>query len=103
MNTTQILVVGYQLPEARKVQSFLERLGYAVAGIVCSGEQAVQGAVTAPVDLVLVDMTCHPQGDGWDAVEQIHHRFNLPVVQAVASADEARLRQVTAPCCYGCI
>ena len=103
MTSTQIVVVGYQLSEARNVQSVLERLGYAVAGMASSTEQALQRAFTAPVDLVLVDMTCQPHGDGWDAVEQIHRRFNLPVVHAVASADEARLRQVTAPFCYGFI
>ena len=103
MTNTQILVVGYQLPEARNVQSVLERLGYAVAGMASSTEQALQGAFTVPVDLVLVDMTRQPHEDDWAAVEQIHHRFKLPVVSAVASADEARLRQVTTPCCYGFI
>ena len=103
MTSTQIVVVGYQLSEARNVRSVLERLGYAVAGMASSPEQALQRAFTAPVDLVLVDMTCQSSGSGWEAVEQIHHRFNLPVVHAVASADEARLRQVTAPFCYGFI
>ena len=103
MTDTQILIAENELPDALNTQKVLERLGYPVAGIACSGEEAIEIASSASVGLVLMDATLQGDVKGVEAAEQIYHRFDLPVVFLTAKADDNLLEQFTAPWCYGFI
>ena len=78
MTDTQILIAENELPDALNTQTVLERLGYPVAGIACSGEEAIGIASSASVDLVLMDARLQGDVKGVEAAEQIYHRFDVP-------------------------
>jgi PAS domain S-box-containing protein len=93
MTTARILIVEDESIVALDIKSRLLSLGYDVLGIAPSGEQAVQKAAATCPDLVLMDIKLKGEMDGIEAAEQIHARFNIPVVYLTAFADDATLQR----------
>jgi len=103
MSKTRILVVEDGSIVALELRERLQSLGYAVAGIVSYGEDAVRRAEEARPDLVLMDIRLKGEMDGIEAAEEIRARLGIPVIYLTAYADEDTLRRarVTEP--YGYI
>ena len=102
MKKSTILIVEDENIIARDIENKLKRLGYAVSGVVSSGEEAVGRVEVMPPDLVLMDIMLSGHIDGIEAAEQIRARFNIPVVYLTAYADEDTLgrAKVTEPFGY---
>lgn len=102
MARAQILVVEDELVVAESIQSQLESLGYDVPAIVAFGDAAVEKAGEMRPDLVLMDIKLAGGMDGIEAAEQIHSRFDIPVVYLTAFADDETLRRakITEPFGY---
>jgi len=102
MKKKQILVVEDERVVADDIKMSLQRLGYAVCGIVLSGEKAIKKTEETRPDLVLMDIVLEGEMDGIEAASIISSRFNIPVVYLTAHADDKTLEQakITEPFGY---
>lgn len=93
MNPVKILIVENENIVAWDIQNILEGLGYTVTAIASSGAEAIQQVAATNPDLVLMDIRLQGEMDGVEASEEIHTRFNIPVVYLTAHADEITLKR----------
>jgi PAS domain S-box-containing protein len=103
MARATILVVEDERLVARGIQDNLEHLGYAVAGPVFSGEEAIARVQEKKPDLILMDIFLAGNMDGIAAAERIKAMVDTPVIYLTAYADPTTLERakVTEP--YGYI
>jgi len=102
MKKKQILVVEDERIVAEDIKMSLERLGYAVCGMVFSGEEAIKKAEETHPDLVLMDIVLEGKMDGIEAGAIMGSLFDIPVVYLTAYADKKMLERakVTKPFGY---
>ncbi|MBP2674999.1 MAG: sensor hybrid histidine kinase [Deltaproteobacteria bacterium] len=102
MNGTTILIVEDEAIVAADLDGKLRRLGYEVAGIAASGEEAVAMALRLRPRLVLMDIKLEGPMDGIEAIEAIRGRYDVPVIYLTAHSDAATLARakVTGPAGY---
>lgn len=93
---SKILIVEDEPLIALDIKRRLLRLGYEVVGIADSAETALQAVSQSSPHLVLMDIQLDGSVDGIHTAEQIHGRFNLPIVFVTAHADEVTLNQAKA-------
>ena len=96
MAQTRILVVEDEIIVVMELQERLESLGYAVAAVAASGEEAIQKAAEMQPDLVLMDIRLQGEMSGIEAAEAIQAQFDIPVVYLTAFSDENTLQQAKA-------
>ena len=99
---TKLLVVEDEGIVAKDIQIRLGNLGYEVAAVASSGEEAIQKAAETHPDLVLMDITLKGEMDGIEAAEEIISRYDIPVVYLTAHTDEKTLQRakITEPFGY---
>jgi len=85
MTETRILIVEGEGPVALEIEQRLNRLGYGVAGIASSGQQAIELAAAESPDLVLMDIDLHGEMDGIETAARIHEQHGLPILFLTAS------------------
>jgi signal transduction histidine kinase len=86
---SRILVVEDEAIVARDIATQILALGYEVAGMASSGEQAVALAEELAPDLVVMDIQLGAAMDGIAAARLIRARFAIPIVFLTAfDADE---------------
>jgi len=102
MTNAQVLIVEDEVIVAESIRTRLLSLGYAVSAIASSGQEAIQKAAETHPDLVLMDIKLEGDMDGVEAAEQIHARFDIPVVYLTAYADDDTLQRakITEPFGY---
>ena len=102
MPDARILIVEDEGVAAMHIRRVVEGLGYAVLGVVPTGEEAVEKADELLPDLILIDIVLQGRIDGVQAAEQIRNRLDLAVVYLTASSDSATLKRakVTEPFGY---
>ena len=93
MGKVQILVVEDEKDLAKLIQRILNRLGYGIAAVVDSGEDAIKAAEKTFPDLVLMDIKLKGEMDGIEAAELIRTRFNIPVVYVTAFTNDTILQR----------
>lgn len=93
MSKSQILVVEDEGITLLHLTKTLESLGYEVAAVANSGDDAIMKATEARPDLVLMDIVLKGAVDGIDAAEKIRAILNIPVIYLTAHADEATLER----------
>ena len=103
MKKDSVLIVEDDFIVAKVIEKNLLDLGYAVAGLVATGEEAIAKAGSEKPDLVLMDIHLQGNMDGIAASETIHAKFGIPVVFLTALSDRQTFDRalVTAP--YGYI
>ena len=103
MTLANILVVEDEAIVAKDIQNRLDKLGYSVPAVAFSGEEAIEKTAEIHPDLVIMDIRLSGDIDGIDAAEQIHNRFNIPIIYLTAYADQETLdrAKITEP--YGYI
>ena len=103
MKKESVLIVEDDFIVAKVIEKNLIDLGYAVAGLVATGEEAIAKAGSEKPDLVLMDIQLLGDMDGITASEKIHAAFNIPVIFLTALSDRQTFDRalVTAP--YGYI
>lgn len=89
----KILVVEDESIVALDIERGLKRIGYGIAGIVDNGRDAIRLAGETRPDLVLMDIQIKGDMDGIDTAQEIHRRFNIPVIFLTAYSDEATLQR----------
>jgi len=95
MFNARILIAEDEGLVAEDLRQLLQRLGYAVAGIVDTAAQAVTMAAALRPDLVLMDIRLEGEGDGIDAAIQLKQQHAIPFVFVTAHADPATLARAT--------
>jgi len=95
-----ILVVEDDFVIARLIAESLKDLGYGLAGMVASGEEAVKKAAETHPDLILMDIRLKGSIDGIEAAEQIAS-LHIPIVYLTSYSDERTVERakITEP--YG--
>lgn len=93
MANEKILIVEDEGIVILHIKKALESLGYKVAGIASSGEDAVVKASESKPDLVLMDIVLKGKGEGIEAAEKIRNLLNIPVIYLTAHADESTLER----------
>ncbi|MDH4027345.1 MAG: response regulator [Nitrospirota bacterium] len=88
MSTAQILVVEDESIVAEYLSVSLQKMGYSVAAVVSSGEDAVRVAEAKRPDLILMDIVLRGDINGIEAAGRIHSACNIPVIYLTAYADE---------------
>lgn len=96
-----ILVVEDEGIIARSIQTILTENGFRVPAIVSSGEEAIKKAEELRPDLVLMDIVLSGALDGIGAAEQIHARFDIPIVYLTAYADHETIERAKLTRPYG--
>ena len=102
MAKEKILIVEDEGIVSLHIKQAVEGLGYVVAGIVNSGDDAIMKATEIRPDLVLMDIVLKGAVDGIEAAEKIRAIVNIPVIYLTAHADEGTRQRakVTVPFGY---
>ncbi|MGL4550887.1 MAG: response regulator, partial [Gemmataceae bacterium] len=102
MTPATILVVEDERIIAKGIEKRLQAMGYAVAGLAATGEEAVGAAAELRPDLILMDISLGGGMDGVEAAGLIRRQCDLPVVYLTAFSDPATLQRakVTEPFGY---
>ena len=103
MAKEKILIVEDEGIVSLHIKQALEGLGYVVAGIVNSGDDAIMKATEIRPDLVLMDIVLKGAVDGIEAAEKIRAIVNIPVIYLTAHADEGTLLRAKATVPFGYI
>jgi len=88
----KILIVEDEAVTARDIAGTLGQSGYEVAGIVDTGEEAVEKALSLSPDLILMDIKLRGRLSGIEAAGLIMKENTVPVVYLTAFADPETLR-----------
>ncbi len=97
----EILIVEDEGIVAMELKNRLSNMGYAVVGIVATGEAAIERAAALRPALILMDIKLKGKVDGIIAADRIRTQFDIPIIYLTAYADEQTLERakVTEP--YG--
>ncbi len=87
----RILVVEDGLIMARDIERRLHAMGYGVAGLAQSGEEALRMATHVKPDLVLMDVNLKGGMDGIQAAQKLREIMDVPTVYVTAYSDDATL------------
>lgn len=88
---------------AEDLRDTLTQVGYSVAGIVASGERAVDKVAEAGPDLVLMDINLAGEMDGISAAEAIRSQHGTPVVYLTAFSNDRTLARARETDAFGFI
>lgn len=94
MANIQILIVEDEEFEVMLIQDALKRLGYGVAGIASSGEEALKKAEGLKPDLVLMDIVLKGKMDGIETANQIHKCCDIPVIYLTGLTGDQLLERI---------
>ncbi len=100
MTQPKILIVEDEAIVAMDLKMHLQELGYGVAALASSGEEALALASRLMPDLVLMDISLGSGMDGIEAARRIQ-AMDVPVVFLTAFADEATLARARESAPYG--
>jgi CheY-like chemotaxis protein len=103
MKASRILIVEDERLVAEDLRDTLTQVGYAVAGIVASGEKALERIEEASPDLVLMDINLSGEMDGISAAELIRTRHGTPVVYLTAFSNDRTLARARETDAFGFI
>jgi CheY-like chemotaxis protein len=79
MAKAKILIVEDENIVVLDLQMRLNSLGYAVAAVAATGQEAIKKAGETRPDLALMDINLKGEMDGISAAEQLRARYDLPV------------------------
>lgn len=91
MSQTSILIVEDEKIVAKDIQNSLKKLGFSVAAVVSSGEEAVKSAEETRPQLALVDIMIKGEMGGIEAAKVLWSQFDIPVIFLTAYADESTI------------
>jgi two-component system, response regulator PdtaR len=84
---SKILVVDDEAIITMQLEERLSAMGYTVAGMAASGEEAIDKARSVRPDLVLMDIVMPGKMNGIEAAQIITTELDIPVVFVTSFAD----------------
>lgn len=103
MAQTNVLVVEDESIVSKDIQMSLKKLGYNVVGAAATGEKAVELALRARPDIILMDIMLKGEMNGIEAATRIRNETSIPVIFLTAYADESTLNKAKVTQPYGYI
>lgn len=100
---SKILVVDDEAIITMQLEERLDAMGYTVAGMAASGEEAIDKARRLTPDLVLMDIVMPGKQNGIDAAKTIAGELDIPVVFVTSYADDAIIEKAKQVGPYGYI
>jgi len=100
---SKILVVDDEAIITMQLEERLSVMGYTVAGMAASGEDAVEKARSMKPDLVLMDIVMPGKINGIEAAKIITRELDIPVVFVTAYADDNIIEKAKSARPYGYI
>lgn len=100
---SKILVVDDEAIITMQLEERLDAMGYTVAGMAASGEEAIDKARRLTPDLVLMDIVMPGKLNGIDAAKTIAGELDIPVVFVTSYADDAIIEKAKQVGPYGYI
>jgi CheY-like chemotaxis protein len=102
MGKGNILVVEDEAIVAMEIEEKLTSIGYDIAGVVSTGEEAVKKAGALRPDLILMDVRLEGAMDGIVAAGHIKEMYDIPIIYLTAYTDENTLERakITEPLGY---
>ena len=99
----KIMLVEGEAAIALKLEQMLTQMGYCVAGISHSGEEALEKAAGLDPDLILLNTLLPGKMDGIEVAEVVKSELDIPVIFLTALAEDKIIERAekTVPC--GCI
>ncbi len=94
MAKTKILIVENTVPFDREIETRLKSLGYSVCASVLDGEHAIEKMPEMQVDLVMVYVGLEGAMAAVKTAEEIHHRFDIPVICLIDSIETDVLERI---------
>lgn len=101
MSRGKLLIVEDELVIALSLVKTLEKLGYEVAGMTNTGEEAVILAREKAPELILMDIILAGAMDGIEAARAIQKDSDIPVIYLTANADNATVERARDTMPYG--
>jgi len=92
----RVLIVEDDPLSARVAAKILDRLGYAVCGVIETGEEATSEASLLAPDVVLMDINLAGAMDGVAAAKSIIEALGVPVIFLTAAVDHEIMDRVAA-------
>lgn len=93
MTNARILLIEDEAVTALAIRKMLENLGYQVADILQSGEEALGKIEQLNPDLIIMDITLSGKIDGIEAAIQINKNRRIPIVYLTANSDHAVIQR----------
>ncbi|HDP80631.1 MAG TPA: PAS domain S-box protein, partial [Spirochaetes bacterium] len=103
MDRQAVLLVEDEYIIALDIRSTLEHIGYEVAAVASTGEEAVELSRKMRPGIVLMDIILGGEMDGVEAARLIRESMDVPVVYLTAYTDEATFNRARATEPYGYI
>ena len=103
MIMSKILVVDDEAIITMQLEERLTAMGYSVAGMAASGEDAIEKARRLSPDLVLMDIVMPGKLNGIEAAKTITGEMGIPVVFVTSYADDAIIEKAKQVGPYGYI
>ncbi len=102
MTPSQILIVEDEPVVAEDIRRTLQKAGHEIAGIVETGEEALERARRQAPDLVLMDIRLAGAMDGTEAAAALVRRYEVPIVflTAYTGADVLERAKASVPFGY---
>jgi CheY-like chemotaxis protein len=102
-HTPRILIVDDDTIITHLLSTMLQKKGYAIAGVVATGEEAVIKSAELEPDLVIMDVNLSGAMDGMDAAHYIFQLFHYPIVFITGISEEERLERIKYSRPYGIV
>ncbi len=87
----RVLIVEDELIVAKNLQERLQRLGYEVADVASTGQEAISRAEENTPDIILMDIKLQGEMDGIETAGKINEKLGIPVIYLTAYADDSTL------------
>ena len=99
----RVVIVEDERIVGKDLENRLKSMGYTIAGMAPSGEEALEKVAELMPDIVLMDIKLKGRLDGIETAKIIKDRFDVPVIYTTAYADFATLERAEATEPFGYI
>ena len=89
----KVMIVDDDFIIATQLEEHLQEMGYEIAGVLSSGEEAIEKVKDLSPDLVLMDIVLPGGMDGIAAAEKIKAKINVPIVFMTGHAEKAHVER----------
>ena len=101
MGNNRVLIVEDERLVAEDLRDTLTQQGYDVAGLVATGEKAIDTVAEVDPDVVLMDIHLAGDMDGISAAQEIRNRHGTPVVYLTAFSNDQTLTRARETDAFG--
>ncbi|MEM8502193.1 MAG: response regulator [Cyanobacteria bacterium P01_D01_bin.1] len=99
--TKKIMIVEDESVISLDIKNSLTRLGYEIAGIAASGDDALAKIQSSRPDLILMDIHLKGAISGIEVSRKVKENFQIPIVYLTANADSRTFKEANQTDPYG--